>query len=470
MAFGKTLARGLAFIVPAHLLLASAAAPALAQAVVQSLPPAAANDLNEALQRLSRNPQSVPALLDAGRASLELNDVDAAEGFFARARSVEPENHRAIGGLAVATLRQDDPVAALELFQQAADAGADMDAYASDHGLAHDLIGQNVLAQALYGRALSRNENPVTVRRLSLSYAITGDRDASEAILLPLLQRRDLAAYRTRAFALAILGYEDEAISIAETMLPARLANRLAPFLSYMPRLSAAQQAAAGNLGRFPRTADIGREDVTITRRVDRSRSARPARAVDARLIPQGPAMGQENQPGETELERAVRQQAQAAAPIQDEDLHDHDQPVEEEAGEDRPDLTQAFADFSLEEIEEDAEPAPGAVDITSIEPGRDAPPEPEPPAHPRRHWVQVATGQNTSAFRFDWRRIQRNSGGLLDRMDAFRVRWNRTNRLVTGPFDSANEAQAMVSALRREGVSTFRFTSQQGEVVTPIN
>src|SRR5690606_3752868 len=53
--------------------------------------------------------------------------------------------------------------------------------------------------------------------------------------------------------------------------------------------------------------------------------------------------------------------------------------------------LEQAFADFSLPARPSVAE---GAVDITLITPRREAPAaeaEPPKPAHPSRHWVQVA-------------------------------------------------------------------------------
>src|SRR5690606_24671301 len=106
-----------------------------------------------------------------------------------------------------------------------------------------------------YRLALSLGESAVVSRRLAISQAIAGDQRASEATLLPMLQRSDLAAYRARAFALAILGKAEEAVSIAETMLPERLSSRMAPYLRYMPHLTRPQQAAAANLGAFPRAA-----------------------------------------------------------------------------------------------------------------------------------------------------------------------------------------------------------------------
>ncbi len=495
-------------------LAACAAVPAslLAQAVVHPLRPEASERVNEALHRLSRNPESLPSLVEAGRASLELGDIEAAQGFFLRAQGVAPGDGGVLAGHAIVALRRQDPVTALALFARAAAAGEDLDAYASDHGLAHDLVGDNARAQQLYCVALSRSENDETVRRLALSYAIAGDREASEAILLPLLQRRDLAAYRVRAFALSILGREDEAVSIAETMLPARLAQRLSPYLRYMPRLTPAQQAAAANLGAFPRAAEIGRDDPQLARRATRSSGAARSTGADARLIPGGRPLGsaaaelpaveevEEAVVEETLVEAVVVEEAVAANVTQEDvppqepivvaslpqERESEPQQIEEPAVSPRPafsisepassqaeleiSLTEAFSDFSLDADSQPSRAAPGAVDITTIEPVREEPAPPPPPAHPSRHWVQVATGQDTNAFRFDWRRIVRSAGGLLDAKQAYRVRWNQTNRLVTGPFDSASEAQDFVTALGREGVDSFRFTSSVGEQVIGLD
>ncbi|GAA0285129.1 hypothetical protein GCM10009127_28550 [Alteraurantiacibacter aestuarii] len=477
-----------------------------AQEVVQQLPNPASERLNEALRRLSRAPESLPALIAAGRASLELGDVDAAAGFFVRARAVSPDDGAVLSGLALVSLRQEDPVAALDLFDRAQAAGENLDGYAADRGLAFDLIGQNARAQELYGQALSRDENAETVRRLALSYAIAGDQAASEAILLPLLQRRDLAAYRTRAFALAILGREDEAVSIAETMLPPRISRRMGPYLRYMQRLTPAQQAAAANLGSFPRAADIGRDEPRLARNAATPLPSSPSSNVDARLIPGGPALGSaalgsaaeelpalasaepvvpepEAQPSFSISEEVPAQAAvvavadpaptPAATPAPTPTPTPSPTPAATVVAEEEPvSLADVFADFSLEEEAAAPVAAPGAVDITAIVPVREqkAPEPPPPPAHPSRHWVQVATGQDLAAFRFDWRRLVRNADGLLDNRSAYRARWNQTNRLLTGPFDSARAAQEFVTALGNAGVDAFRFTSAEGEEVTALN
>ncbi|MGB3797342.1 MAG: tetratricopeptide repeat protein, partial [Alteraurantiacibacter sp.] len=249
---------------PVALVVPSLSVTAETQEVVQALPDPSAEELNDALRRLSRNPQSVPALVAAGRASLSLDDVDAALGFFSRAQDVAPEDTRVLVGLALVALRRGEAVTALQLFENAEAGGVQMMPYEAEKGLAYDLVGRNQSAQRLYRRSLAREDDPTIRRRLALSYAISGNAEESENALMPLLQRQDRAAFRTRAFALAIMGNEQEAISIAETMLPQRISMRLAPFLRYMPRLTPAQQAAAVNQGRFPAAREIGTDSNQI--------------------------------------------------------------------------------------------------------------------------------------------------------------------------------------------------------------
>src|SRR3546814_11685044 len=75
-----------------------------------------------------------------------------------------------------------------------------MELVAADHGLAHDLVGNNAEAQANYRLALARRSDDEVARRLAVSLAISGDRAGFESALLPMLQRQDYAAFRARAF------------------------------------------------------------------------------------------------------------------------------------------------------------------------------------------------------------------------------------------------------------------------------
>lgn len=496
-------------------------AVAQAQPVVQPLPDPAEMRLNEALRILAQDQRSLTGLLAAGQASLALDNVDAAVDFFRRAEAVSPAHGGVKAGLASVLVRQEKPLEALQLFAQAEAAGEPMAPYAAERGLAYDLIGDNAQAQRDYRLALSLGESPIVSRRLAISQAIAGDQRGSEATLLPMLQRNDLAAYRARAFALAILGKSEEAVSIAETMLPERLSGRMAPYLRYMPRLSRAQKAAAANLGVFPRAADIGRDDPALASYtpVQAARTPQPAVAADTRLAPAGEPLGRregviQRTGGGTPLVAAATPPDAPPASVQPATVATS-QPIAAPAAalqSPRPEialatqpsgpiipsaappaavaspapvpavsLSEAFADFSLPSGLPVAAAAEGAVDITKIQPRREAPkvevatapakPAPPPkPVVPSRQWVQVATGRDIKALEFDWRRIKRAAGGLLDKPTPHVAAWGETNRLVAGPFPSAKDAQDLVAKLKEKQIDAFRFISARGEEVEPLD
>lgn len=525
--------------------LVGGASPAAAQSgesisrpVVQPLPPPSVSDLGEALRRLARNARDVDALIDAGNASLKLNDIDAAIGFFGRAQELSPENARVKLGLAGAFVRSRRPIEALRLFEEAERGGVATTAFASARGLAYDLVGDNAAAQAQYRKALAAGEDDVTVRRLAISQAIAGDREGFEKTLYPQLAREDYAGFRTRAFGLAILGEEEEAVAIAEAVMPPDLSEQIGPYLRYMRRLTKAQQAAAVNLGVFPRAAQIGRDSPRIAQ-YNANSSARTE--LDARLTPSGEPLGggeaEETEPtaprvasaadagnasGElppvaqttapqTVVSRPVVQSVpdpeptlQAAAPVESPqqppqtspeptrvalaetsvpapgfDLAalaptarpPESAPATTDTGP-PPSVADAFATFKLG-------PAPtfeksaGAVDITLIEPPREVeeepPAEPEPPAHPKRFWVQVATGRNVDAFKYDWRRISDKAPEILGDFEPMTTPWVEANRLLAGPYETEEAAEEAVDKLHDAGVDSFTFTSEEGQEIVPL-
>lgn len=236
--------------------------PQVAVPVVQAVPQKSAGvRLNEALNHLARNPQDSLALKEAGQASLELGDAAAAIGFYQRALTIRPDDGALKVGLAGAYVLNEDPFTAIDLFDEADRAGPIDPARLTDRGLAYDLVGDSQTAQIYYHQSLAAVPNDETLRRLALSQAISGDRKGMDLTLAPLLQKQDKAAWRTRAFGLAIIGQAAEAEAIARQTMPADMAAAITAYLRYMPRLTAAQQAAAGNLGRFPRAAEIGLDD-----------------------------------------------------------------------------------------------------------------------------------------------------------------------------------------------------------------
>ncbi|MBT0669423.1 SPOR domain-containing protein [Novosphingobium profundi] len=227
-------------------------------------------------------------MLDAGNAARELGDLEASRRFFERARNLAPAEGRIDAGMARTAMLSGDPVNAIKAFEVAEQKGVSGGDLLSDHGLALDMAGDNAAAQALYTRALALGDNAQVRQRMAISQAIGGDLAASEQTLMPLLREQDKPAWRTRAFTLAISGDTKEAIKLAERILPGALAEEIAPYLRYMPRLTPAQQAAAANLGRFPRSSEIGRDSASIAAYAP----ARPVAKPDTALVPTGAPLG----------------------------------------------------------------------------------------------------------------------------------------------------------------------------------
>ena len=149
--------------------------------------------------------------------------------------------------------------------------------------------------------------------------------------------------------------------------------------------------------------------------------------------------------------------------------------------------VADAFADFSIA-APTPARPAAGAVDITAIRAPREvekkeepaaakapaakppaAKPQPAKPAHPSRFWVQIATGQDRNALKFDWRRFGKQAGTLLDGKGPFVTDWGQTRRLLAGPYASSAEARKALSALKEKGIDGFTFTSPEGQEVEAL-
>ena len=99
---------------------------------------------------------------------------------------------------------------------------------------------------------LRRRADPEVERRLALSLAISGQRDAALRVIDGQLRRHDRAAWRTQAFVLALTGDARGAEDTAGRMMPAANAQEMAPFFARLPSLSPAQKAAAVHFGRFP--------------------------------------------------------------------------------------------------------------------------------------------------------------------------------------------------------------------------
>jgi Flp pilus assembly protein TadD len=221
-------------------------------AVVQPLDGGPGAELRRNLTALAENPRSLEALVGAGRAALGLRDGEAASGFFTRAEEIAPDDPRVKAGMASALLLSERPEQALIQFAEAVQRGAPEAEIAGDRGLAFDMVGDPRRAQQDYALALRHRNDPEIERRLALSLAISGQRDAALHVIDAQLRRHDRAAWRTEAFVLALTGDPAGADDTARRLMPAPNAQAMAPFFARLAYLSPAQKAAAVNFGRFP--------------------------------------------------------------------------------------------------------------------------------------------------------------------------------------------------------------------------
>ena len=221
-------------------------------AMMQSLTPDHGAELRGYLTTLADNPQNLDALIGAGRAALAMGDPEAALTFLGRADQISPSNYRVKAGMASALAQLGEPEEALRWFAQASATGAPETDIAADRGLARDMIGDPRHAQQDYLIALRRGDDPEVRRRLALSLAISGQREAALRAIDAQLRRNDRAAWRAQAFILALTGDAAGADRTAASVMPPGTAQQMAPFLARLHSLSPAQKAMAVHLGQFP--------------------------------------------------------------------------------------------------------------------------------------------------------------------------------------------------------------------------
>lgn len=88
---------------------------------------------------------------------------------------------------------------------------------------------------------------------------------------------------------------------------------------------------------------------------------------------------------------------------------------------------------------------------------------------HPARVWVQIATGADPAALGFDYRRFSQRNAEIFRGQTGHTAVWNRTRRLVVGPFPNAAAARSWLGRYTAAGGEGFVWNSEQGEEVTPL-
>ncbi len=581
----------------------------LASAQAQTQTPRDAEDLQDALRRIALNANDSSALADAGLAALELGDFRAAIGFLAKADQIYSSSGRVKAGLGRALLAEENPFGAIRYFDQAVANGIAPIEIAADRGLAYDLIGRNRDAQKDYELALRNGSSDELIKRYAISLGISGDVEQADAQLNPLLQKSDRDAWRNRAFIYAMNGKKKDADNIVEQTMERRMAKAIKPFFDRMPKLTAAQKAAAVHFGHFPASENIGVDVAAV--QMASSMAVRGGDGADAGLIPVGEALGTDakrprvlampdksprRRPGgaertfsqrkanrqlkknevvvlsQTELPAPTDASSGRAAtvalgqsplikspaapapaeaePVQSADVRADSEnaspgfttdvgvdqspalvsqsverkveiagrkPVSQPALQtvrDAPAAASTPADGPVNLINFDlAQSAPGSremasaepatkpladiisgisipereiksevvpVDLDEIEPAKPqpkvvakvvekTPAKPKEPEHPKRYWVQIATGSNLDALKFDYRRMTKKQPELFKSQKAWTSPWGRTRRLVVGPFADFKAAKAFEADYRKDGGDGFAWASADGVEVNEL-
>jgi Flp pilus assembly protein TadD len=490
--------------------------------------PAGAVELRAAMRRISFNPSDADALADAGNASLLLGDANAALNFFTRANAIRPNNSRIVSGLAIATVRTENPFEALRLFDDAVRLGASERSIAADRALAFDLLGNFGRAQQDYQLARTAVLSDDIIIRQAVSLSLAGQKEQADAMLLPLLQRNSPTAWRARAFMLAARGDLRESNKVAQGFMDAPSAQKMERFFRLMPNLTGAQQAAAIHLGHFPTSQSVGRDSEQV-RRVAATAQQPAVGPAQNRLIPSGAPLGTkptaardakseakpQSRPDRRAQERVAVQAAvpptprpdpvvakvepavtvAAATPTAQEPvtlaaaMPQQPAPAKIIAAPTSVPATNASAGFSLDAIvgaieipESEQRPSEIPVDLKKLKPvtpkaaedaSKAAKIDPKAAAkakleaaNPARIWVQIATGE-ASGLGFDYRKLTKNNPVLFKAQKPWTSPWGKTARLLVGPFADAKAAKKWEGDFKKAGGDAFMWKSEIG---VPVN
>lgn len=462
--------------------------------------------LASAMARIGNDRTDVAALIDAARASLALENPQAALGFTKRAGQLRANDGDIAALTGSAMLQLERPAEAMEYFAEAGKLGGQERLFLSDRGLANDLLGRQDAAQRDYEAALSQTNDPETVRRYALSLGISGQLDRAVAVLTPQLRGQDRAAWRARAMILAIGGRQAEAQEIVKATMPGPLVSNINPFLARLPSLTPAQQAAAVHFGALPGGVLPGT--------VPPGPTPKPKPVVVAAAPTSAPASAPTPPPVARPTITAMPAPAAAAArpsapppravsppeprPAPTPTPSPAPAPLQAAKPPEAPnDLAAVIASLAIPANE--LKPTEGALDAVALnrikeeqrlaanaaaedrkrevaaaraKAEADAKAKEEADqkkAHPARQWVQVATGANAAALAGDFGRLAKKYPAEFKGQKGATAVWGRTRRLVVGPFPNARAANSWLAAFKKAGGDGFTWSSDAGEEVAPV-
>ena len=396
---------------------APVAAPVAAQGSYSPYNESPAAALARYVRTLASDPKDFESLIGAGKSALELGDAQAAAGFFARADEVDPRSPLPQAGMGAVSVANGEPQAAISYFKRAQQLGEKVADFACDRGLAFDLMGQQTQAQADYKVALASRDSDEARRRLALSLAISGDRAGALQILVPLSAKGDPGVARIRAFVLALTGDSNAAMMAINAAMPGASSN-VAPFLQRLPNLSAAQKAAAVNLGIFP---DQGETAYAY---------ASPSRILSTTAV----AASNDRLAGVDALLRGPSAQAQPTPlPVQ-----------------------RSWQSAQAVQVAYAAPPPAVSVQRTAA-------------LFQPKIWIQLASGQDVDELVTKFQRLKSKSPDLFDGIKPYVLRTADRSRLLVGPFRGDSDATIFSEDLETIGVDASKFINSESDRIAPL-
>ena len=401
----------------AGMALAMSPAPAAAQGSYSPYDESATAALARYVRDLASDPKDFTSLIGAGRAALALGDSEAAAGFFARADEVNGHSPLPQAGMGAVSVINGDPQGALTYFARAQQLGATLATIGCDRGLAYDLLGRQVQAQADYRAALSGPDRDEARRRLALSLAISGNRTEALQTLSPLVGKGDPAAARARAFVLALTGDSNSALRAINAAMPGN-SNRVAPFLQRLPGLNASQKAAAVNLGIFPDSATTVAYSAPATRSPSVTTS--------------------NNNSGDrlADIDAMLRTDAEPAQPTQ----------TPQRNWQAQQSVPAAFT----------AHPRPATVQRIAA-------------TVPSKIWLQLARSSDIDELSDKFERMSSQDRDLFQGIKPYVLRTANQALLLVGPFRGASDADYFAQDLETLGVRSSKYINSQTDRIAPL-
>lgn len=397
-------------------------APAAAQSYVGMAADKPADALARNVKILATEPRDFNALIGAGKAALALGDGQAAAGFFGRAEEAHPSSPQPQIGKGAALAHEGDASAALQYFARAIQLGATQAMVGSERGLAYDLLGYHMQAQADYRAAMVGPDADEARRRLALSLAISGKKDEALTVLAPLMARGDAGAARCRAFVLALTGDTAGARASIEAAMPGS-SMRMNYFFHKLPTLASQQKAAAVHLGIFPDSTQLA--------------SAAPSYSL--------PPRGQPAQGGDRPSSAGQLLSSGAPSATQ-------------------PALSSPPA--------AQASPARQVASVSRRTVAAAQPQQAAPDGQvysSRRVWLQLASGRDHGAFPDQFRRIKSRNRDVFAGINGYVAEEGDKARLLIGPFRSAREADIFAKDLAMIRVDAFSWINPAGQIIRKL-